>query len=153
MIKNSPLRIIFVAWGFSMLLESCSAVTYATSSEGTDLQALQSSVSRAELEKLLGECIREWHSMSGVHFCTFDYDAGREGDLGNAALMATLGIATIGMTELLAASEGYEDLDHITKTIVVSFDGDGNVLGIFDEYAILPEDGRSTSQSGEHTFE
>jgi len=131
-------------------ITGCTVSKFATPVEGKDVTTVQPGSTREQLEALLGACIREWNSETGILYCMYEFDAGYPGDKASAALWAVLDVMSLGLFELYPAIGVYpEDPtegQHLKSRIIVSYDNDGNVLGVFDEFAVLPDDGKSVKR-------
>jgi hypothetical protein len=129
------------------LAAGCAPVEIATSEPGDDVSAVVPRSVRADIEKILGEPVREWSYSDDVCFVLYQYDGGYHGDLGSAAIFAIFDILTLGLFELffLIDDIDWHEGSHEMLRMVVSYDKNNTVLGVFGEYAILPEDGRMAS--------
>lgn len=111
---------------------------------------LQPGAARAAAEAILGSPVREWTSSAGVRYRTYEYDAGCPPRPGDAAALLFMNLATLGLWEVFMAvaklTKGEDPIkchEHATERVVVAYDDQDLVLGIFDEFAELPADGRS----------
>lgn len=121
----------------------CSVVRSATSDPGVDLSIIEAGVPRAQIEERLGEPVHVWSNESGTAFRTYQYDAGREASVGDAVACVFMDVATVCLWELaMALDSKLRDQRRITRRVVVSYAADGAALGAFEEFAVLPADGR-----------
>ena len=130
----------------------CAVVLIATSREGTDVCAVKPQATREDVEKILGSCLRQWESKSGIRYCKYEYDGGYSGSLGGAAAFAAIDILSLGMTEAVVATSGTDAATVVggkIGRIIVSYDNDDTVLGVFEEFAVLPDDGRSSDKDAD----
>jgi len=130
-----------------MAVTGCTVSKLATPVEGKNVTTVQPGSTREQVEALLGACAREWNSETGIHYCMYEFYAGYPGDKASAAVWAVLDVMSLGLFELYPAIGVYpEDPtegQHLKSRIIVSYDSDCNVLGVFDEFAVLPADGKS----------
>jgi hypothetical protein len=121
-------------------------VQSATGEKGADVTAIQPGVTRAKAEAILGQPVREWIAPTGIRYTIYSYDAGRPPRMFFAVAYLFLDLSTVGISELMIASneEKPPALDHITDRVVLSYDARDVILGLFDEFDTLPPDGRSS---------
>ena len=127
----------------------CTVVRLARGGDGgATVRPIQPGVPRTTAEAVLPAPVREWTS-AGVRFAVYEFDAGcppRRGDAGAAAFM---NLISLGLWEVymgLPRLWGHDPLAcraHATGRVILSYDDRDTVVGIFDEFAELPADGRS----------
>lgn len=124
---------------------SCSVIRLGSDEPGADISVVARGAQRTQVEGALGVPVREWRNANGVDFRTYEYDAGREGSIGDASAAAFLDVATVFLWELFFVLDPEPFLRgrRSTGRVVVSYDADGVALGAFDEFAVLPADGRA----------
>jgi hypothetical protein len=109
-----------------------------------DASSLAPGVSRTEVEARLGQSKRNWTTAEGVRYSLYEFGPGVPPQPADAIMMAMFSLYTLGLVEVIhaanpppPASEG-DDFQ-----VVVSYDANDVVLGLFDEHETLPIDGRS----------
>jgi hypothetical protein len=153
--------VMLIARSFELLLVSalawmcigCTVAQLAAGDKGIDVTKIQPDGTRSEAEALLEDPIREWKSSSGVTYRTYQYDSGRPPAVGDAVAFGLMDVISFGLFEAfeaLANATGdsrsirkYMDDQHTRTQVVVSYDDQDVILGIFDEFDELPTDGRS----------
>jgi hypothetical protein len=128
------------------VLTGCSVVWYAAGEKGVDITKIQPDVTRAEAEAVLGKPVRSWTSSTGIFYCTYKYDFGRLPRKGDAVTSLIMTIGTLGVWELMWPSlmDDMEKQGYRTSArLVLSYDNDDIILGVFGEFDELPPDGRS----------
>jgi hypothetical protein len=115
---------------------------YAKSDDGVDISAVKPQAKREQVEEILGPCVRRWESEAGVRYCVYEYDGGYPGDPAEAAAWVALDIISLGLFEVFNAVDdsNLTKRSHVMERIVVSYDSDDTVLGVFDEFDVLPQD-------------
>lgn len=132
-----------------LILSGCTVITAASREKGVDPSAIQPGVSRVEAETILGNPIRQWTSETGVRYRLYTYDDGHRPDPGLAAVFMFMNGITLGLHEVFAVITPAGKIvtrDANRRTfvpVVVSYNEEEIVLGIFDEFANLPADGVS----------
>jgi hypothetical protein len=132
------------------VLTGCSVVWYAAGEKGVDVTTIQPDVTRAEAEAILGKLLRSWTSPIGVLYCIYEYDSGRPPRKGDAAAVLIANIISLGTFDLFwTLDKKDKDMEkqgygRTTARVVISYDHDDIVLGVFGEFDDLPPDGRST---------
>ncbi|MBI1735334.1 MAG: hypothetical protein HYR51_09175 [Candidatus Rokubacteria bacterium] len=125
----------------------CTVITVAKGGGGVDLAPIQPGVSRSAAEAVVGAPVTQWTSPAGVRFATYEYDAGSVPKPVDAAAFALMDVITFGMWELVDVVNGGQITKAVrrqrtTGRVVISYDGDDTVLGVFGELDELPVDGR-----------
>ena len=123
----------------------CSVVKMAKGREGIDISEISPGIARSQVEKVLCKPIRCWTSSTNVHYCLYKYDAGRPPDYGEAAAAGFLDIISLGAWEIFEATSRDVEVYYPATIagLILSYDPNDYVLGVFDEFAFLPPDGRS----------
>ncbi len=126
----------------------CSVVELAEDHPGVDVSSLTPSVPRAEVESRLGAPVRSWTSTEGVRYSLYRFDNGVPLNAKHVT-RATLSVATLGLSDFYAWLGGQQtglpnrQLGRVWDRVVVSYDENDTVLGLFDEFETLPTDGHS----------
>ncbi len=125
-----------------VLTTGCSAVDMAKGRPHVDASSLAPGVSRTEVEARLGQSKRNWTTAEGVRYSLYEFGMGTLPRPADAVMVAMFSLYTLGLLELIheakpPASKG-DDFQ-----VVVSYDANDVVLGLFDEHETLPIDGRS----------
>jgi hypothetical protein len=144
--------VIGLAWVAAVMLSACSAMKELEGVPGTDISTVKVGTTRQQVESVLGTPKREWVTRADVRYCLYRYDAGVEPDPADAAALAFLDIASLGLAELFYAIDKRSRIygPHKYPLIAVSYDREGVVLGVFydvGEFTAFPEDGRPPSAS------
>lgn len=133
------------------VLTGCSAVWYATGEKGVDVTTIQPDITRVEAEAILGKPLRSWTSPTGVLYCIYEYDSGRPPRKGDAVAALIVNIISLGTFDLfwtfMESGKDFEEKQGYGRTtarVVVSYDHQDIILGVFGEFDELPPDGRST---------
>ncbi len=138
-----------------IVLTGCTVADYAAGEKGVDVSNVQPGITRAEVEAVLGEPVRSWTSSTGVFYCTYEYDSGRPPIPSEVAAHLFMDIATLGFWELIWPSikqetpkgydepYDYDDKYRTTDTVLISYDNQDIIIGVFGEFDELPPDGRS----------
>lgn len=145
-IKQNAFAIVALLVLLVMVGTGCTVNKLAAPVEGKDITTVQSGITREQVEALLGSPTREWSSKTGIDYCMYEYDAGYPGDNASAALWAVMDVMSLGLFELYHELGLYPDPtkgQHLKSRVIVSYDNEGTVLGVFDEFAVLPDDGKS----------
>lgn len=126
----------------------CTAVRLATGGGGAAVAPIQPGTARAAAEGILGSPVREWTSPTGIRYATYQYDAGWPPDVPEAIAVAFLDLISLGLIEYAERRDGNPSIRRAaarrtSARVVVSYDHRDMILGIFDEFAELPPDGRS----------
>jgi len=132
------------------LVAGCVAIDAAKGRPGVDLEDVRSGATRADVESVTGAPLRSWTNDVGTTFRSYVVDAGRAGKLfgwDGAATVIAADILTLGLIEWVspprsdeAAREAFLGSSE-TRTIIVAYDHEELVLGVFDEFDVLPADG------------
>jgi hypothetical protein len=129
------------------MLTGCVVVRSLRGEKGPDFSQLQPGVKRAVVEAALGQPLNEWVSPTDVRYALYDYNAGIPSHPGDAATAALLDVVTFGIFEIITyKNSGWRhpgEYDRRRPKVVIAYDARDVILGIFDEGAELPEDGRS----------
>jgi hypothetical protein len=137
------LFVLTVTW----ICAGCMVVQAAAGKKAAvDVTKIQPGLTRTEAEVVLGAPIREWKSPSGVTYRTYQYDSGRPPNFSEAAAGVFVDVFTLGLIEFAVMVEGTSLLSNAMTRVVVSYDDQDVILGIFDEFDELPSDGRSGPQ-------
>jgi hypothetical protein len=126
----------------------CAVVRAARGEPGTDVSIVAPGTPRTAIEERVGAPLHEWRSGTGVDFRTYRYDPGYAGSFGDAAGIAFLDVITLFVGEVICFFR--PEALHVPNKgarVVVAYGADGVALGAFDEYAVLPADGRATPGS------
>lgn len=143
LIEGCPrlLWILLVTW----ICAGCTAVQLASGDKGSDVTKIQPGLTRTEAEAVLGSSVREWKSPTGVNYRTYQYDGGRPTNVSDAIAVGLLDVMTLGIMEAVIAT-GPDTMEEkrTTSRVVISYDEQDVILGVFDEFDELPPDGRSS---------
>lgn len=132
----------------SLWLSGCAVSKPARGTPGIDLGSIRPGARRADVEAVVGSPARRWTTAAGVEYCIYNVDRGIPPNMADAAAIAFLDIATLGLWEVLEAfdpSEPKPGSPRRTKKVAVSYDVAGIVLGVFmdvGDFDELPVDGR-----------
>ena len=130
-----------------VVLTGCSVVDYAAGEKGVNVSTVQPGITRAEVEAVLGEPVRSWTSPTGVFYCTYEYDSGRPPIPSEAGACLFMDIITLGLWEAfwpaIKKDISFNEIGRTTATVLVSYDHQDIILGVFGEFDELPLDGRS----------
>ena len=138
------LLVLAITW----ICVGCTVVQFAAGEKGADVTKIQPGLTRSEAEAVLGRPLKEWNSPSDVTYRTYKYDSGRPPNFADAAASAFMDIASLGLWEAIEAIGGtlktkYMDQQRTTARLVISYDDQDIILGVFGEFEELPADGRS----------
>jgi hypothetical protein len=129
------------------MLTGCVVVRSLRGEKGPDFSAIQPGVKRSVVETALGLPLNEWVSPTNVRCALYEYNAGIPSHPGDAGTAALLDVVTFGIFEIITyKNNGWKhpgEYDRRRPKVVIAYDGRDVILGIFDEAAELPEDGRS----------
>jgi hypothetical protein len=129
----------------------CSTVYMATGDKGADVTAVVPGASAQSVRDALGEPIREWRNERDVVFRLYEFDGGRAGHPGYALVSGLISVASLGLWEILMTkvieNEKRTGIGRTRIRLVVSYDREASVLGVFDEFDDLPADGRNLPKS------
>ena len=121
----------------------CSVVELAEDHPGVDVSSIAPGVPRAEVERRLGLPDRSSTSAEGVRYSLYEFDNGVPLNARHVA-WAILSVVTIGLSEFGKSVQGINRRQgRVYDRVVVSYDKNDIVLGLFDEFETLPTDGRS----------
>ena len=137
-------------------LDGCIALPVARGCPGSDAIApkLVPGVPRAVIEELAGAPIRERHGDGGVVFRLYEYQhpGAREGSLSLACMVAVGDVMTAFILELVVLVKPQMDNwcanRPVARRVYVSYDAAEVSLSTFDEFAVLPPDGRAPASPG-----
>lgn len=135
------IALIAAAW----LLTGCVAVKLAVGKGGQDMSAIRPGITRGELETHLGAPVHSWVSETGIPYADYRFNRGVAPRPDMGALAVVVDALSVGIFELLFVNAsdkrvyGPDEFGHL----IVSFDADGRVIGLFDRFARLPPNGRS----------
>ena len=139
---NRPARMLALALCFLMpVANGCAAVQLARGARGTDVSAVQIGAPRQEVETAIGEPVRQWQDSGETHLAVYEFSGDIEPQYGTASLVLLLDILTLFLLELVVY--GHKER-HPNDRLLVAYDSQGEVIGLMDEYDIVPEDGRSS---------
>ncbi len=141
------LWILAVTW----ICAGCTVAQLAAGEEGADVTKIQPGLTRSEAEAVLGSSVKEWKSPAGVNYQTYQYDGGRPANTSDATAIALIDIMTLGIFEAVEAITAdnphsfrkFMEKKRTTSRVVISYDEQDFILGVFDEFDELPADGRS----------
>jgi hypothetical protein len=129
------------------LLSGCVVVRSWRGEKGPDFSHIQPGAKRAVIETALGEPLNEGVFPTNVRYAVYEYNAGIPSHPGDAGTAALLDVVTFGIFEIITyKNSGWRhpgEYDRRRPKIVVTYDPRDVILGIFDEGAEVPEDGRS----------
>ena len=129
------------------MLTGCVAVRSWRGEKGADVSHVQPGAKRADAEKVLGPPQQEAVSPEGVRYVLYEYNAGIPPHYGDAVTAALLDVVTFGIFEIITyKNSGWRhpgEYDRRQPKVVIAYDARAVILGIFDESAELPPDGRS----------
>lgn len=127
-------------------VQGCLVSTAMRGRPGVDTSEIRVGYDRIRVEAIVGKPDREWKSLVGVTYCLYKFDGGVPPSISGAALFSIMDIATLGILEYSQANHpASADVlsgPAISKRLIISYDDMGQVLGIFDESATLPPDGK-----------
>lgn len=159
MALKGPIAVLLVA-----ALSGCAVARLATGVDAPDRSALRPGISKTEAEVLLGEPQRSWKTDRGIEYAVYRIYIGAKPQPGLAALTFIIDVGLAGMMEIFAAMaesrckdlHPEEDLKYQEcvgrfyesepVNLLVSYDAQGTVLGLFNEFDELPPDGRSSKR-------
>ncbi len=126
------------------LAAGCSVADSMSGEPGVDVSLVTPGATRATVESKLGSPVRSWVSEHGVGYSLYQFDIGVPPNAWTTAANVVMDIATVGFWEVAWETEEHlKQSDRKSGRVVVSFDEKGVVLGLFDEFDVLPDDGRS----------
>jgi hypothetical protein len=116
---------------------------------GVDTTSIAAGSKREHVEELIGEPLREWESITGIEYCMYSFDGGVDPSPGGALVLLVMSVGTAGLWELFySLDQGEATPDDMVgwepKRLIISYDKDDTVLGIFAEGDQLPPDGKPT---------
>lgn len=126
-------------------LSGCLVVKSVRGEKGADVHNVQPGANRTVVDMALGPPLRDWMSGTVVRYALYEYDAGIPPSYGDAIGHAILDLVLVGAWEIPWAINGKHPGEYNRRRarVVVSYDEQDTVLGIFDEFDELPPDGRS----------
>lgn len=132
-------------------LTSCASMSSVQMMHGqpaTNLGAVKIGTSLADVERLVGAPVRTWTTAEGVEYRLYHYDGGVAPDPA-AAFLVPIDVLTLGLPTLLnrVIPETAEDRARRLRTLAVSYDREGKVLGFFvdvGDFSVLPADGKAS---------
>lgn len=124
-------------------LPGCTPAKLWRGEPGADVTVLVPGAARARIESACGPPIRTSPANAGVAWCLYEIDGGRPPDPVRACACALVDLMTLCLLETsdewrAAATAGHG----VTFPVIVSYDGAGTALGTFEQFAVLPPDGR-----------
>lgn len=137
------------AGAIGITLAACASMLSVQQMRGepaADLSAVRISASRGEVEARVGAPVRKWMTQEGVEYRLYRYDGGVPPDPA-AAFLIPIDVLTLGLPNLLGRviPEPPEERERRMRTLAVSYDRDGVVLGVFvdvGDFTALPTDGK-----------
>jgi len=141
----SRLLVGFLIMALLQVESGCAAWMLATGDNGSDMSTVQPGVSLDEAERLLRSPVTQWVSSTGITYRVYEYDTGSPPNLLEAWHAAIFSFITMGIAEpFLISNEVARSRKELTyQRVNVSVDAQGVILGIFDEFEKLPENGIS----------
>jgi hypothetical protein len=125
-------------------LAGCSVADSMSGEPGVDVSLVTPGATHATVESKLGSPVRSWVSEHGVGYSLYQFDIGVPPNAWTTAANVVMDIATAGFWEVAWETEEHlKQSDRKSGRVLVSFDEKGVVLGLFDEFDVLPADGRS----------
>jgi hypothetical protein len=126
-------------------LPGCLVVQRTRDQPGSDPQVLApAGLDRTAIEQALGPPLRDWRPNNRVRYAQYVFHETVKADAGAAGALAFMDVITLGMLEVMAAAapgkEFSPDSGMPYRLIWVGFDGAGNALGVFEEFAGLPDE-------------
>src|SRR5215471_5209892 len=88
---------------------ACAAVRYASVQKGDDLSSIIPGTTRGAVEKSFGSPQREWATPVGVHYCLYRYVGDGPPAWGDAAALAFMDAASLGLWEVFINLGEYFD--------------------------------------------
>ena len=129
------------------MLTGCVVVRSLRGEKGPDFSHIQPGAKRTVVETALGQPLSEGVSPANVRYAVYEYNAGIPSHPGDAGTAVLLDVVTLGIFEIITyKNHGWRhpgEYDRRKPRIVIIYDPRDVILGIFDEGAELPEDGRS----------
>jgi hypothetical protein len=126
----------------------CSTVYMATGDSGVDVTSVVAGASAVSVRNALGEPVREWRNDRDILFRLYEFDGGRAGHPGYALVSGLFSVASLGLWEILMTkvieNEKRTGIARTRIRMVVAYDRDDSVLGVFEEFDELPADGRKS---------
>ena len=93
-----------------------------------------------EIQRLIGRSLRSWTPTGGTRFEIYGFDAGYAPDPDRARQMLLGDLLSLGALELVPYT--HQPGSKITQHLIIVFDDDDIVLGVFDWLEPLPLDGQ-----------
>lgn len=125
-------------------LSGCAVKELYEGEQGEDISNIQLGMQRSEIEALLNSPLRCWEPEVEITYCIYEYDAGRPPRKADAMAMLFMDVVSVGTFEFFwMVDDRVETYARTTARIIISYDSEEVVLGIFDEFALLPPEGRS----------
>ena len=116
----------------------------ATGDKGPDLKTIQPGVSLEEAERLLRSPVKQWTSLTGITYRVYEYDTGCPPNLLEALHAFVFSYRTMGIAETVLVPQVQKNKkDRTYQRVIVAANAQGIILGIFDEFDKLPENGIS----------
>lgn len=147
-IWDSQLRSVLLVLLTTLFIAGCSIPAALKGRPGADTSVVAKGSMRDDIEEAIGTPEREWQSIEGVTYCFYEFDGGIKPFSGRAIGWSLYDIATFGGLELAAAIDGndtFTDPDSLLgadrASLIISYDAEGAVLGVFNEGDQLPPDG------------
>jgi hypothetical protein len=129
------------------MLTGCVVVRSLRGEKGPDFSSIQPGAKRSVVETALGSPLQEWVSPTNIRCALHEYNAGIPSHPGDAGTAALLDVVTFGIFEIITyKNNGWRhpgEYDRRRPKVVITYDPRDVILGIFDEGAELPPDGRS----------
>ena len=141
-IKSSKILALIVVL---FIFTGCTVVMLASGRKGKDVTGVKLGTARAEVEAVLGTPVREWRSAKGVFYCAYKYDCGCEPRPGDALACLFLDVATVFVSEAVMWAELKQNkYPRDYNRILIAYNSNNRIIGIFEEFEALPPDGCST---------
>jgi hypothetical protein len=118
---------------FLPFLFSCQAALKLTGTEGDDIYWIEKGVTRAEVDKKLGEPIKDGLSEKGDRYFVYKvrkHDDVTAEDLAGGFSWIAIDIFFLGLPELLSLPDTIDQLDNRYKYLEIQYDSDGRVVSI-----------------------
>jgi hypothetical protein len=129
------------------MLAGCVVVRSILGEKGAEVGHIQPGTKRSAAEAVLGAPAEEWVSPAGVRYALYEYNAGIPPHYGDAMVAVALDVVSFGVFEIIAynRTQGRHpgEYDRRKGKVVISYDAYQVILGIFDESAEPPLDGKS----------
>ena len=129
---------------FLCAFAGCAVHTIAVGAKGTDVSEIVIGVSRTETEKILGRHVKKISIANQIDYWMYSFDSGRPPDRKKATLALGVDILVGLLPELLFDEKKYDAKFRNITTVLISYDSDDKIIGIFQEFDDLPINGYPT---------